>query len=197
MTRWVAASIVACAVLVAVPARADSDSSGNVQFLVGQRYLDDFWKPLDRPAMFGIEVDFAPHASPVHVALSFQGSWERQRVTTPFYGSTGDVKVVIAELSVGFLWVPVKKAIVRPYIGAGLATIGAGIDSDYGFFSGTDTDQSYGFYGNAGIFFKVGDTFNVGLDGRVVRGTKVHFSGVDGKVDYTQLSVLLGFSFGK
>ena len=45
-------------------------SVGNVQFLLGKTYLDDFWRPLDEPASFAIEVDFAPERSPVRVALT-------------------------------------------------------------------------------------------------------------------------------
>src|SRR5262245_51956758 len=48
---------------------AESDGvAGNVQFLLGQTYLHDFWKPLDEPMSFAVEVDFAPKTSPVRVA---------------------------------------------------------------------------------------------------------------------------------
>src|SRR5262249_6274362 len=63
-------------------ASADTDMEGNVQFLVGQRYLDDFWKPLNDQPMFGVEVDFAPKGSPIHVALSASGSYQKQTVAT-------------------------------------------------------------------------------------------------------------------
>ena len=49
---------------------------------------------------------------------------------------------------------------------------------------------------NVGIFFKVGDTFNIGFDGRIVRGTDVTFGGIETDVDYEQASLLLGFSWG-
>ena len=177
------------------PAKAESEPmAGNVQFLVGQRYLGDYWKPLDRPAMFGVEVDFAPKSSPVHVAFSAIGSADKQKVTAPYFGETGEVGAGIGELSAGFLWHPLKRGVVRPYLGAGLSLVYAGIGTDY--FDRAETDQSFGFYGNLGIFFKIGDTFNVGLDGRLVRGTKLTLAGVDGDADYEQLSLLLGFSWG-
>ena len=43
---------------------SDGGMEGNVQFLIGQNYLGDVWQPLDQPAMFGVEVDFAPKKSP-------------------------------------------------------------------------------------------------------------------------------------
>jgi hypothetical protein len=178
-----------------VAGSASADMEGNVQFLVGQRYMDDFWKPLDRQPMFGVAVDFAPKGSPVHVALSISGSDEKQTVVTPFFGHT-NAEAGVFELSAGFVWLPVKKAIARPYLGAGVVTLGAAVNGGWDFFSATDTDHSFGFYGNAGIFFKVGDTFNIGIDGRIVRGTKVQFGTQTGNADYTQASLLLGFSFG-
>jgi Outer membrane protein beta-barrel domain len=185
----------AIALVAAGSARADSEPmAGNTQFLVGQRYLGDFWKPLDQQALFGIETDFAPRSSPVRVAFAAIGSADKRRVTTPFYGETGEVGADVAELSAGFLWQPLKKGVVRPYLGAGLSLVYAGIGTDY--FDRAESDQSFGFYGNLGVFFKVGDTFNVGLDGRIVRGTRLTLAGVDGDADYEQLSLLLGFSWG-
>ena len=194
MRRPLRVIVLAAGLLAAGSAWADME--GNVQFLVGQRYMDDFWKPLDRQPLFGVAVDFAPKGSPVHVALSGSGSAENQTVATPFFGHT-NAKAGVFELSAGFVWLPVKKAIARPYLGAGIVTLGAAVNGDWAdFFNATDTDHSFGFYGNAGIFFKVGDTFNIGIDGRIVRGTKIQFGTATGNADYTQASLLLGFSFG-
>ena len=200
MKHVLTAFFLSAAFLAAGPASAD-DTTGNVQFLIGQRYLrDDFWKPLDSPSVFGIEIDFAPASSPVHVALGVIAAQESgtATVTDPFFGeTTGSVDTSFFEFSAGFLWHPVKRGIVRPYLGAGALTITAANDSDFGIFSGnSDSDRSFGFYGNAGVFFKVGDHFNIGLDGRIVRGTKVTIAGLDGNADYTQASMLLGFSWG-
>jgi opacity protein-like surface antigen len=178
------------------------DMTGNVQFLIGQRYLqDDFWKPLDSPSDFGLEIDFAPSSSPVHVALGVLVAGESGTATlaTPYFGkTTGSIDSRFFEFSAGFLWHPVKRAIVRPYLGAGALTLTAANDSDWGVFSSNShSDQSFGFYGNAGVFFKVGDSFNIGLDGRIVRGTKVTLGGIEGDADYEQVSMLLGFSWGK
>ena len=200
MKHALTAVVLSAAFFAAGPASAE-DMTGNVQFLIGQRYLsDDFWKPLDSPSNFGIEIDFAPSSSSVHVALGVIAATESgtATVTDPFFGEiTGSIDTSFFEFSAGFLWHPVKRAVVRPYLGAGALTISAANDSDFGVFSGnSDSDRSFGFYGNAGIFFKVGDHFNIGLDGRIVRGTKVTIAGLDGNADYTQASMLLGFSWG-
>ncbi len=200
MKHALTAVVLSAAFFAAGPASAE-DMTGNVQFLIGQRYLsDDLWKPLDSPSNFGIEIDFAPSSSSVHVALGVIAATESgtATVTDPFFGEiTGSIDTSFFEFSAGFLWHPVKRAVVRPYLGAGALTISAANDSDFGVFSGnSDSDRSFGFYGNAGIFFKVGDHFNIGLDGRIVRDTKVTIAGLDGNADYTQASMLLGFSWG-
>lgn len=192
------AAVFACAVvLLAFGSGRAEDMAGNVQFLVGQRYLGDFWKPLDTPPMFGVVVDFAPESSPVHVALGVSMAGEKQNIVGTFFGDTGSVQDAFFEFSAGFVWLPVKKAVARPYLGAGVLMIGAGVGSNWNWFDSGDTDSSFGFYGNAGIFFKVGDRFNIGIDGRIVRGTSITLLGQTGDADYEQASLLMGFSFGK
>lgn len=195
MKHGLLALAMATAFFAATTASAEG-MAGNTQFLIGQTYLHDFWGPLDEPASFGVEVDFAPAKSPVHVALGLNVAADSQSVPGIYYGETGDVGAGFLEFSAGFLWHPVKKAVVRPYLGAGVLRIFAGVGGSSNFWSGGDSDQSFGFYGNAGMFFKVGEHFNIGLDGRVVRGTSITLAGVDIDADYGQASLLIGFSWG-
>jgi hypothetical protein len=179
------------------PSTSSSDGmTGNVQFLIGQTYLGNFWQPLDEPASFGLEVDFGPSKSLVHVALAWSGSGDSSTVTTPYFGRTGHVAVGFLEFSAGFLVLPVRHAPVRPYVGGGALRMFASTDSGANAWNGGDSDQSFGFYGNAGVYFKVGDHFNIGFDGRIVRGTKIQLVGVEGDADYEQISMLIGFSWG-
>jgi hypothetical protein len=210
MKRWIVPSLIVVASLLVIPAAAqeqppeqtpaaapaqEQDMDGNVQFLIGQRYLGDIWEPIDEPMMFGMNIDFAPASSPVHVALGFSIAWDQQDVATPVFGETGDVQSGFFEFSAGFVWLPVKKAFVRPYLGAGVVILGAGVGSNFDFWDAGDGDHSFGFYANGGLFFKVGESFNIGFDGRIVRGTEVTLSGQEGDADYEQVSMLIGFSF--
>jgi opacity protein-like surface antigen len=169
--------------------------SGNVQFLVGQRWLSDAWGPVGEPSVFGVEVDFAPQTSPVRVALGVQLAGDSSTLPNAISGSD-DIDVGFFELSAGFLWHPVKKAIVRPYIGGGVITMSAATGSSFGFFGADESDQSFGFYGNAGVFFKVGEHFNIGVDGRIVRETEFDFGATEIDGDYEQAALLIGFSWG-
>ncbi len=196
MKRGLIALTIACAALAAGNACADG-MAGNTQFLIGQTYLSDDWKPLDEPSSFGVEVDFAPAKSPVHVALGFSVAGESKRVSGPVFGQTGKVGAGILEFSAGAAWHPVKKGVVRPYLGVGVVRVFAGVGSGSDFWSGGESDQSFGFYGNAGVFFKVGDTFNIGFDGRIVRGTSISIANFDTNTNYGQASLLLGFSWGQ
>jgi outer membrane protein W len=91
----------------------------------------------------------------------------------------------------------VKKAIARPYLGAGVLTMFASVDAGANAWNGGDSDHSFGFYGNAGLFFKVGSSFNIGIDGRIVRGTSVTLAGTELDANYERASMLFGFSWGE
>jgi hypothetical protein len=173
--------------------------AGNVQFLIGESYLDNYWKPLDQPITFGAEVDFAPKSSPVRVALAMHFAGERKSVSTPYFGEVGKVGAGFLEFSEGFLWLPLRHGVVRPYLGAGLVQVFAGVGAGSGsdFWSNGDGDGSLGFYADGGIFFKVGDVFNIGFDGRIVRGTNITIAGIDGNANYNQVNMLFGFSWGE
>jgi len=193
MKHAIAAAALAVSVFAAPAARADG-MTGNTQFHLGQRWMDnDLWQPLDEPMSFGMASDFAPASSPVRAALGFQIAFDKADVTAPFFDDTGDVGVVFAEFSVGFLCDPVKKGVVRPYIGAGVLQMYGATGSDWNF---SDGDHTFGFYGTLGMYFKVGEHFNVGFDGRIVRGTDLTIVGRDVDGDYEQASMLIGFSWG-
>lgn len=179
----------------AKPVEDTGGTAGNVQFLFGQTYLPDFWRPLDEPMSFGIEVDFAPKTSPVHVAFAWHAFAETEHVDLPYFDRTGSVGDGFAEVSVGFLWLPVKHGVVRPYIGGGGLTMVAAVGGGSDWWNG-DRDYSFGFYGNAGVFFKVGNVFHLGFDGRIVRGTNISLAGRNGDADYEQVNMLMGFSWG-
>lgn len=178
------------------PAEEDDGMAGNVEFFIGQAYLTDFFAPVDEPASFGFEVDFAPKKSPVHVALGMNFAGETKHVTGTYFDQTGKVGAGFVEFSAGFVWQPVRKSIVRPYLGGGVVRMFAFVGEGSDYWIDGDNDQSFGFYGNAGLYFKVGDTFNIGIDGRAVRGTNITLAGIEGDVDYNQVSLLLGFSWG-
>ena len=171
-----------------------ADMTGNVQFLIGQRWLSDDWRVANEAGVFGVEVDFAPVTSPVHVALSMQLAGDDSTLPGPL--TSGDVNAGCFEFSAGFLWLPVKKAIVRPYIGGGGLTMAAATGNDFLLFGADEHAQSFGFYGNAGVFFKVGDHFNIGVDGRIVRETNFELGPIERDGDYEQVSFLIGFSWG-
>ena len=82
-------------------------------------------------------------------------------------------------------------------LGAGVLTLVAGVDAGANTWNGDDADQSFGFHADSGLFFEVGDSFNIGFDGRVVRGTSITIAGTDVDADSERLSFLIGFSWGE
>jgi hypothetical protein len=169
---------------------------GNVHFFLGQRDLGGEWDPVDTQVASGVQVDFGQPSWPVHLAFGLQGSADESRVFDPVVGANADLTGSVGEVSAGVLWLPSKGGSVRPYVGGGLAAVGGQVEYDYGGFDIDDDDQSVGFYANGGVYFKLGPRFHIGFDLRVLLGTEVELLATQGDADYTQLSLLLGFSWG-
>lgn len=194
MRKFFAILTAAAGVLATTAALAGS--TGNMQFLVGQRYLDGtVWAPVDRPQMFGFQIDFGPSESPVHVALGAAIATDSSSRPSTYFNKT-NIEASFSEMSAGFLWLPVRRGFARPYLGGGVLTMSAGLDDDEGWIFGGETDRSFGYYANAGVYFKVGERFNIGIDGRAVRGTRFDIDQFRVEGDYEQVSLLIGFSWG-
>jgi hypothetical protein len=179
--------LLALVVLVAGNAFA---ADGNVNFVLGQRNLsDDLWDfeslGLDTQPAFGVNADFGGEGWPVHFAVGLNVSAD----------TGGDVTVAVADISFGALWLPRKGKLVRPYLGAGISSVGIGVDDDFD----DETDQSIGLYANGGVYFQIGSHFNIGADLRLLEGTSFELPGIvpgfEFDADYLQLGLLLGVSW--
>jgi len=53
---------------------------------------------------------------------------------------------------------------VFPYLGGGVGIIGAATKVDDGFVNIDAVDAAFGFWADAGLFFRLGSRFNIGLD---------------------------------
>jgi len=145
------------------PAWADSD--GHVNFFIGQKSLDsDDWDPVDDQLEFGAVMSFGQDDWPVHIAVDVLASAAEETVFDPFLG---DVTVTGStfEIAGGVrkIW---GKGMFRPYLGAGVAVIGAGAELDDGFVSVDANEVGFGFWAGGGLFWRLGKHFNIGLDAR-------------------------------
>lgn len=164
-------------------ARADGDVVG----AIGVRSLSgDLWSNLDsdNQLALGVFADFGLGDLPLYIATGLQVSADD--------GGEGGDSTAVADLSVGLKLMATEGAI-RPYVGAGIASVGASIDT--GFFA-DDDDQSYGYYLGGGALFRINRHFTLGMDLRYIGGTDIELLGVKGDADSVTATALIGYSWG-
>lgn len=181
-SRW------GCALLLLSTAGA-AQAGGNVVASVGMRSLGyEAWEmaDIDQQPLLGVLADFQISDLPLHVAIGAQVSAKESDET----GS--DVTGSVADFSVGLKVMP-GSGLFRPYIGAGVASVGVAIETDWD----DDDEQSFGYYGGVGTLLRMGAHFTLGLDLRWVGGTDGELLGEDGDADSFIASVLVGYGWGK
>ena len=166
-------------------ARADGDVVGAIGFrsLSGDLWGSDFLDS-DSQLALGVFADFGLGELPLYIATGLQVSADD--------GGEGGYSAAVVDLSVGLKLMATEGA-VRPYVGAGVASVGASIDT--GFFS-DDDDQSYGYYLGGGALFRIKRHFTLGIDLRYIGGTDIELLGVKDDADSVTATALIGFSWG-
>jgi hypothetical protein len=176
-------------------APAQADFAGNVNFFMGQKSLDSGdWQPLEDQFAFGAISSFGASDWPVQIAGDVLVSGDEQTE------SGIEFTAVTFEFDAGIRWLIYKKGKVFPYIGAGLGLMGAAAQGDYGFGETDASDATFGFWADAGVFFRLGDHFNIGVDLRYSDASVdlVFDSGVvarDVNVGGFSYGLLLGFGW--
>jgi outer membrane protein W len=153
----VSAAVLAVAAFACTSARADFD--GNVNFFLGAKSLDsNEWNPNDSQVEFGAVMSFGQKDWPVQIAGDVLISVDET--------TEGVVKTTGAtfEFDPGVRWLILKKGTVFPYIGGGIGIIGGAVEVENNFVSVDAADASLGFWTDAGVFFRLGSNFNIGLD---------------------------------
>jgi hypothetical protein len=186
LPRWL---VLALAItFLTTPAMA----GGNANFVLGSRALDkDFWEPVNGQAVFGTTVDFGKKEWPIHLETGLLVS---VGVEEDFIGAS-DVFGSVAELDFGVNKTWKLKGPARPFIGGGLASVGASYTIEAPGDDIDDNDSSGGAYFHGGVFWRIGKRFNIGIDGRFLVGTNITLFGVDGDADYAQLGMILGWGW--
>jgi hypothetical protein len=156
--------LVAFTILALAPV-AVAGAAGNVNFFIGQKALDSGeWDPLDRQTEIGAVSSFGGADWPIHIAVDVLVSGDDDTFTDPFVGDI-DVKGSTFEIDAGVRKVWGKKA-TQPYLGGGLAVIGASLELDSAFGDADADDQGLGYWIDGGVFWRLGTRFNIGFDVR-------------------------------
>ncbi len=144
---------------------AQAKSTGQVNFFLGQKFLDaGDWDPVDEQGEFGVVMSFGQVDWPVHIAVDLLGSTDEGEISDPLLGEI-DVTGSTVELGVGVrkIW---SKNSVHPYVGGGLALVNAEIELDSSFGDLDADDDGVGAWLGGGLFWRLGQRFNIGGDVR-------------------------------
>ena len=172
--------------LFAVNAHANQ-WTGNVNFLLGVKALEsNEWAPVEDHAAFGILVDFRKQEWPVSIAIDFLGSYsEKTELGVKFEGSTSEINAGVRKI-----W-EVSGTSMRPYIGGGIAFINGEFKGTAGT-SISENDNGTGVWLNGGIYWTLGQSFNLGFDLRYSTADVTLF-GVEADAGGSYGGLLLGY----
>ena len=153
--------VVALGLVILVPA-AQAKSTGQVNFFLGQKMLESDWDPVDEQGEFGVVMTFGQPDWPVHIAADVLGSTDEGEIFDPLVGEI-DVTGSTFELDAGVrkIW---SKDKVHPYLGGGLALVHGKVELDSSFGDADGDDEGVGVWLGGGIFWRLGQRFNIGGD---------------------------------
>lgn len=181
--------------LLAAPLLAASQlaqAAVNINATVGSRQLDeDLWAPLEDQPTFGVMADISLGKLPLYATVALQAS----AATEDDYDF--DYTASVVDLSAGLKIMP-RIGRFRPYLSAGIASVGASFEAEsnsWNYWDVDDSDSSFGHYVNGGMLFRIGRHLNVGVDLRWVGGTDVTLFGVKGDADSFVGSAVVGYGW--
>ena len=166
------------------PAIARAESKGEVNFILGKKMLDQAdWEPVEDQGEFGAEVTWGGSDWPIAFATDIVASSHGGDLS--FFQVEGQT----SELAFGLrkIW---EAGAARPYLGGGIAKIDAQLESN----GVREDDTALGGWLGAGIFWRLGSRFNIGLAGRVSRG-KVTVFGLEREAGGTHAGLILGWGW--
>jgi hypothetical protein len=195
---------VSALLLASIPAEA----GGNASLTLGMRQLqdDEIFDTTDSQPMFGITVDFGPADWPVSWAVGyyFSATTDDVALGVDIGGSPavlqGEATSAVAELSFGVrkTWMPGS---LRPFVEGGLAAVIAGVDVEAPGGSIDDSDTGAGAYVQAGLYWRIGSRFNLGINARALFGSSIDLSDSfsstfeDGSADYVSGGLVIGWGW--
>ncbi len=149
--------------LAVVPPAVLAGSNGHVNFFLGQKSLDkDDWEPVEDQPEFGAVMSFGQDDWPIHIAVDVLGSADDASMFDPLLGDV-DLTAATFEVCVGVRKIWVKNSL-HPYVGGGLALVGAAAELDSDFGDEDADDSGVGAWVGGGVFWRLGKRFNIGGD---------------------------------
>ena len=180
--------------LCASAVSAQNEWTGNVNAFLGRKTLDrSDWEPAERQGELGIEIDFRQKDWPISIAIDVMGASGKGDVVDPLFGTIDTFKSRTSEFNIGVRKIWEGAALVRPFIGGGLSYMRAEAEvSIPGFGSHTESDSGVGIWLGGGVYFTLGDHFNLGLELKYSKAD-VTIAGVDTDAGGNHFGILAGY----
>lgn len=180
--------------LVFLPATTHAQEwTGNVNALLGAKALDkEDWEPVEDHTEFGILIDFKKETWPVSIAIDLLQSEADDTMVDPLFGLVASGNGETTELNFGVRKIWDQNAKARPYIGGGLALISAEASAQVFGISVSEDDDAEGLWINGGVYWTLGESFNIGLDLRYSQA-EVTLVGFDAEAGGAHAGLVLGF----
>ena len=142
-------------------ATGSDNFTGNISGYIGQKSLDDKdWDKLDRQESLGMIFDFKKQSWPVSIVLDvFVSGDEDKDGGIKTEGGTLETDIGVRKIF------ELSGSSIRPYIGGGIAIIGATVEnSSGGSITSEDDDTATGAWIGGGMYYAATESLNIGLD---------------------------------
>ena len=166
-TRTINAAVASALLLTSLSLAHAGDATGidnftgNIGGYLGQKSLDDKdWGELDSQGSIGMIFDFKKQSWPVSIALDviISGTEEKNA------GITTDGGTLETDIGVRKIF-ELSGSSIRPYIGGGIAIIGATVEnSSGGSITSKDDGTATGAWIGGGMYYAATESLNIGLD---------------------------------
>ena len=182
------AAILAVFLFVSPSAQA---TSGNVNFFVGQKSMDDsdYWDPTDDQTEFGLIFDMSERRWPLSLEMGFMMSSDDSSDGGVFRDAT------TSELFMGVkkIWA-IRNFPLKPFVSGGLAYVSAEDEFENAFYSLEADDSALGFYLSAGAYATLSRHLNLGF---LFRISKAELDLIDDDVDAggEHFGLFIGYHF--
>ena len=178
-----------------------AQAAGDANLFLGQKDLDNDWDPVDGQMEYGVCLNFGVPDWPVSIAVDILMSSDDTTYSYDYYGYIYDAVLdgETMEIAAGVRKFFNEDTNIQPYVGGGATYVDGEFKVsivDVPEASISFSDSGFGFWANAGVMFRIGEQFNLGLD---VRYSDAEITILDTDIDAGGMhyGVLLGYRWGE
>jgi opacity protein-like surface antigen len=167
-----------------ISAFGQSDWTGNVNFFLGGKTLENEWEPAEQQGEFGIEVDFRQQNWPVSIAIDL--------LVAAGEGNIGvlDYESRTSELNIGVRKIWDKSTHLRPFIGGGISFISG--EFEWSTLRISEDDSAMGLWLGGGVYWALSEHFNLGLELKSSYA-EINLGGLDVNAGGGHFGLLIGY----